>query len=138
MKARIKLNEGVSFVAESGSGHALVIDGAVDAGGRNLGPRPMEVVLMGTGACSAFDVVHILRKGRQDLVDCIVEIEAVRAATDPKVFTSIHLHYLVTGRNLDADKVARAITLSAEKYCSASAMLAKTAKITHDFEIIPI
>jgi putative redox protein len=138
MKARIKLNKGVSFVAESGSGHALVIDGAVDAGGRNLGPRPMEVVLMGTGACSAFDVVHILRKGRQDLVDCIVEIEAERAATDPKVFTSIHLHYLVTGRNLEADKVERAITLSAEKYCSASAMLAKTAKITHDFEIIPV
>jgi putative redox protein len=137
MKARIKWNEGVSFVAESGSGHAIVIDGAPDAGGRNLGPRPMELVLMGTAACSAFDVVLILRKGRQNVVDCIAEAEAQRAESDPKVFTRIHIHFIVTGRNLDQEKVARAIKLSAEKYCSASAMLAKTAEITHDFEIVP-
>jgi putative redox protein len=137
MKARIKLNEGVSFVAESGSGHAIVIDGAPDAGGRNLGPRPMELLLMGTAACSAFDVVLILRKGRQNVVDCIAEADAQRAETDPKVFTRIHIHFVVTGRNLDQEKVARAIKLSAEKYCSASAMLAKTAEITHDFEIVP-
>ncbi len=135
MKARVRLNEGVSFVAESGSGHAMVIDGAPDAGGRNLGPRPMEVVLMGTAACSAFDVVLILRRGRQDITDCIAEVEADRAETDPKVFTRIHMHFKLTGRNLDPDKVRRAIELSAEKYCSASAMLAKTAQITHDFEI---
>lgn len=137
MKARIKWNEGVSFVAESGSGHAIVIDGAADAGGRNLGPRPMELVLMGTAACSAFDVVLILRKGRQNVLDCIAEADAQRAESDPKVFTRIHIHFIVTGRNLDQEKVARAIKLSAEKYCSASAMLAKTAEITHDFEIVP-
>jgi putative redox protein len=137
MKARIKWKEGVSFVAESGSGHAIVIDGAPDAGGRNLGPRPMELVLMGTAACSAFDVVLILRKGRQDVVDCIAEAEAQRAESDPKVFTRIHIHFVLTGRNLDQEKVARAIKLSAEKYCSASAMLAKTAEITHDFEVVP-
>ena len=137
MKARIKWNEGVSFVAESGSGHAIVIDGAPEAGGRNLGPRPMELVLMGTAACSAFDVVLILRKGRQNVVDCIAEAEAQRAESDPKVFTRIHIHFIVTGRNLEQEKVARAIKLSAEKYCSASAMLAKTAEITHDFEIVP-
>ena len=137
MKARIKWNEGVSFVAESGSGHAIVIDGAPEAGGRNLGPRPMELVLMGTAACSAFDVVLILRKGRQNIVDCIAEAEAQRAESDPKVFTHIHIHFIVTGQNLEQEKVARAIKLSAEKYCSASAMLAKTAEITHDFEIVP-
>jgi putative redox protein len=135
MKARVKLNEGVSFVAESGSGHALVIDGAPDAGGRNLGPRPMELVLMGTAACSAFDVVLILRKGRQDITDCVADAQAERAETDPKVFTRIHLHFALKGRNLDPEKVRRAIELSAEKYCSASAMLARTAVITHDFEI---
>ena len=137
MKARIKWIEGVSFVAESGSGHAIVIDGAPDAGGRNLGPRPMELLLMGTAACTALDVVLILRKGRQDVIDCIAEADAQRAVTDPKVFTRIHIHFVVTGRNLDQGKVARAINLSAEKYCSASAMLAKTAEITHDFEIVP-
>jgi len=135
MKARVRLSEGVSFVAESGSGHALVIDGAPDAGGRNLGPRPMELVLMGTAACSAFDVVLILRRGRQDITDCIADAEAERAETDPKVFTRIHMHFKLKGRNLDPEKVRRAIELSAGKYCSASAMLAKTAEITHDFEI---
>ncbi len=136
MKARIKWNEGVSFIAESGSGHAIVIDGAAEAGGRNLGPRPMELVLMGTAACSAFDVLLILRKGRQHVVDCIAEAEAQRAEADPKVFTRIHLHFILKGRNLDPDKIERAIKLSAEKYCSASAMLAKTAEITHDFEVL--
>lgn len=138
MKARIKLNEGVSFVAESGSGHAVITDGAPDAGGRNLGPRPMELVLMGTGACSAFDVVLILRRGRQDIRDCVVELEATRADTDPKVFTHIHMHYIVTGRQLDPDRVSRAIQLSSEKYCSASAMLAKSATLTHDFELVDV
>ena len=138
MKARIKWNEGVSFVAESGSGHSIVIDGAPDSGGRNLGPRPMELVLMGAAACSAFDVLLILRKGRQDVHDCIAEADAQRAESDPKVFTRIHLHFILKGRNLDPDKIERAIKLSAEKYCSASAMLSKTAEITHDFEILPV
>jgi len=135
MKARIKWNEGVSFVAESGTGHAIVVDGAPDAGGRNLGPRPMELVLMGTGACSAFDVMHILRKGREPVTGCVAELNAERAETDPKVFTRIHMHFVVSGKGLNAEKVARAITLSAEKYCSATAMMAKTAEVTHDFEI---
>lgn len=136
MKARIKLNEGMSFVAESGSGHAIVIDGSPESGGRNLGPRPMELVLMGAGACSAFDVVLILRRGRQAIEDCIVELQSTRANEDPKVFTDIHMHFVVKGRNLDPDRVQRAIQLSAEKYCSASIMLGKTARMTHDFEII--
>jgi putative redox protein len=135
MKARIKWNEGVSFVAESGTGHAIVVDGAPDAGGRNLGPRPMELVLMGTGACSAFDVMHILRKGRESVTGCVAELSAERAETDPKVFTKIHMHFIVTGKGLSAEKVGRAVSLSAEKYCSASAMMAKTADVTHDFEI---
>jgi putative redox protein len=136
MKARIKLNQGVSFIAESGSGHSITTDGSPELGGKNLGPRPMELVLMGTGACSAFDVVLILRRGRQDVQDCVVELEAERAESDPKVFTHIHLNYTVTGKNLDPDRVARAIQLSSDKYCSASAMLAKTARITHDFKIV--
>ncbi|MBI3716114.1 MAG: OsmC family protein [Betaproteobacteria bacterium] len=136
MKARIKWVEGVTFVAESGSGHAMVIDGAPDAGGRNLGPRPMETVLMGTGACSAFDVVLILKRGREPITDCVVEISSERAETDPKVFTKIHFHFIVTGRGLAPEKVERAIKLSAEKYCSATAMMAKTAEVTHDFKLI--
>lgn len=136
MKARIKWIENVAFVGETESGHAVVMDGSPEAGGRNLGPRPMEAVLIGTGACSAFDVVHILRKSRAEISDCVVEMSADRAETDPKVFTKIHLHFIVTGRALDANKVARAISLSAEKYCSASAMLASTAAVTHDFEIL--
>jgi len=135
VKARIKLTEGMTFVAESGSGHAIVVDGAPDIGGRNLGARPMEVVLMGTGACSAIDVVLILRRGRQPIDDCVVELEAERAAEDPKVFTRIQFHYVVTGKGLDPAQVERAIRLSKEKYCSATAMLAKTAEITTDFEI---
>jgi putative redox protein len=135
MKARIKLADGMTFVAESGSGHAVVVDAAPDVGGRDLGPRPMELVLMGTGACSAIDVVHILRKARQAITDCMVELEAERAQDDPKIFTKIHLHYVVTGKGLAAAQVERAIKLSKEKYCSATIMLAKTAEITFDFEV---
>ena len=137
MKARIKWIEGVAFLGETESGHAVVMDGSPDAGGRNLGPRPMETVLIGTGACSAFDVVHILKKSREPITDCVVEINAERAPTDPKVFTAIHFHYVITGNLLNATKVERAIKLSAEVYCSATAMLAKTAQVTHDFEIRP-
>jgi putative redox protein len=136
MKARIKLSEGVTFIAESGSGHAVVVDGSPDVGGRNLGARPMELVLMGTGACSAIDVVLILRKARQEVADCVVELEAERAESEPKVFTRIRMHFVVTGRKLNPVQVERAIKLSKEKYCSASAMLAKTAEITADFEIV--
>lgn len=136
MKARIKWIENVTFLGETESGHSLVMDGSAEAGGRNLGPRPMEMVLIGTGACSAFDVVHILKKGREPITDCIVEIQAERALTDPKVFTSIHFHFVVSGTGLSPAKVERAIKLSADVYCSASAMLAKTAKVTHDFEIV--
>ena len=136
MKARIKWIENVAFVGETESGHALVMDGSAEAGGRNIGPRPMETVLIGTGACSAFDVIHILKKSREPVSDCVVELSAERANVDPKVFTAIHFHYIVTGKTLDPAKVSRAISLSADKYCSASAMFAKTAAITHDFEII--
>jgi putative redox protein len=136
VKARIKLSEGVTFVAESGSGHAVVVDGSPDVGGRNLGARPMEMVLMGTGACSAIDVVLILRKARQAIEDCVVELEADRAENEPKVFTRIRMHYVITGKGLNPAQVERAIKLSKDKYCSASAMLAKTAEITADFEIV--
>ena len=135
MKARIKLAEGMTFVAESGSGHAVVVDASPDVGGKNLGARPMELVLMGLGACSAIDVLHMLRKGRQAVTDCVVELDAERAATDPKVFTRIKMHYVVTGRALAAAQVERAINLSRDKYCSATAMLAKTADIAVDFEL---
>ena len=135
MKARVKWVEGVSFVAESASGHAVVLDGAPEAGGRNLGPRPMELVLMGTGACSAFDVVMILRKARQDVSDCVVELDADRATEDPKVFTRVHFHFIVTGKGVSASHVERAVRLSKEKYCSATAMIAKTAAVSSDFEI---
>ena len=136
MKARIKWVENVTFLGETESGHALVMDGAPEAGGRNLGPRPMETVLIGTGACSAFDVILILKKGRESVTDCVVELTAERAATDPKVFTGIHFHFIVTGTGLNAAKVGRAIKLSADNYCSATSMLAKTAHVTHDFEIV--
>jgi putative redox protein len=126
----------MSFIAETGSGHVLVMDGAPEAGGRNLAPRPMETVLAGTGGCTAFDVVLILKRSRQDVTGCQVSLQAERAETDPKVFVKIHFHFRITGRNLKADAVQRAIKLSAEKYCSASIMLAKTAQITHDWEII--
>lgn len=135
MKVRIKWIEDVAFVAESESGHAIVMDGAPEGGGRNIGPRPMETVLMGTGGCTAYDVMHILRKSRADVTNCVVEIDAERAADDPKVFTRIHFHFVVTGHALKPSQVERAVHLSAEKYCSASIMLGKTAAITHDFEV---
>jgi putative redox protein len=135
MKVRIKWIENVCFAGESESGHAIVMDGAAEGGGRNIGPRPMETVLIGTGGCTAYDVVHILRKARAPVADCVVEIDAARAAEDPKVFTRIHFHFIVTGKRLKAQQVERAIQLSAEKYCSASIMLGKTAEITHDFEL---
>lgn len=136
MKARIKWVEGMTFVGESGSGHSVVMDGAPESGGRDLGVRPMEMLLMGMGGCTAFDVVMILKKARQQITDCVVNIEAVRADTDPKVFTRIHAHFVVTGHALADRQVARAVELSAEKYCSASIMLGKTATITHDFEVV--
>lgn len=127
---------GMSFIAETGSGHMLAMDGAPEAGGRNLAPRPMEMLLAGTGGCSAFDVVLILKKGRQQVTACDVSLRAERADSDPKVFTKIHLHYRIKGRQLKPEAVARAIELSKEKYCSASIMLGETAAITYDFEII--
>lgn len=123
------------MVGESGSGHAVVMDGPPEAGGRNLGVRPMEMLLLGLGGCTEFDVLLILRRGRAEVTDCVVEITAERAATDPKVFTRIHVHFIVTGRDLKPKQVERAIDLSAEKYCSASIMLGAAAKVTHDFEI---
>ena len=128
--------EGMSFLAETGSNHALIMDGAPEAGGRNLGLRPMEMVLAGTGGCSAFDVVLILKKGRHAISGCEVSLNAERAESDPKVFTRIHFHYKVRGRQLKPDAVARAIELSKDKYCSASIMIGKTADITYDFEIV--
>lgn len=128
--------DGMSFLAETGSNHALIMDGAPEAGGRNLAPRPMELLLAGTGGCTAFDVVMILKKGRHAISGCEVSLKAERAETEPKVFTRIHFHYTVRGKNLKAEVVARAIELSKSKYCSASIMLGETAKITHDFEIV--
>ena len=127
---------GMSFVAESGSGHATVMDGAPEAGGRNLGMRPMEMILAGTGGCSAFDVVLILKKGRHAVSGCEVSLNAERAETDPKVFTAIRMHFIVSGRGLTPAAVERAIALSHEKYCSASIMLAHTARISTSFELI--
>jgi putative redox protein len=127
---------GMSFVAETGSGHAVVMDGAVEGGGRNLGPRPMEMILAGTGACTAYDVVLILKRSGMDIRGCDVRLEAERAPTDPKVFTAINVHFTVRGRRLRANVVERAVQVSHEKYCSASVMLEKTAKITRSVEII--
>ncbi len=135
MKARIKWVEDVLFVGEAGSGHAVVIDGPPEGGGRNLGLRPMELLLLGTGSCTAYDVLHILKKSRQPVADCVVELEAQRAETVPKVFTRIHIHFIVSGTDLSESAVQRAVELSAEKYCSASIMLGEAVTITHDFEI---
>lgn len=132
------IDGGMSFLAETGSNHAVVMDGAPEAGGRNLGPRPMELLLAGTGGCTAFDVVMILKKGRHAVTGCEVTLKAERAETDPKVFTRIHFHYRVSGKGLNADVVARAIKLSKDKYCSASIMLAEVAEITHDMEVIDV
>ena len=138
MKSRVKWIENVCFMAESDSGHALIMDGSPEIGGRNMGPRPMELLLMGTGGCTSIDVVMILKKSRQDVVGCEVEISAERAGDHPKVFTRVHMHFIVSGRGLKPDTVDRAIKLSAEKYCSASIMLGKTAAMTHDFEIVEV
>ena len=136
MKATVKWLDNMSFVGESGSGHSVVMDGPPESGGRNLGVRPMEMVLLGMGGCTAFDVVMILQRGRQAITDCHVELEAERADEAPRVFTRIHAHYVVKGNNLDAKKVERAVNMTAEKYCSVSIMLAATVEITHDFEIV--
>jgi len=136
MKARVKWVQDVTFMGESGSGHAVVMDGPPEDGGRNLGVRPMEMLLLGMGGCTAFDVVHILKKARQPISDCVVELSAERADTPPKVFTRIHAHFIVSGKGLTEAQVKRAVELSAEKYCSASIMLGKTAEITHDYELI--
>jgi putative redox protein len=136
MEARARWVDEASFLAISGSGHAVLMDGPPESGGRNLGPRPMEMLLMGTAGCTAYDVVHILRKSRADIRGCEARIAATRADSEPKVFTKLHIHFVVTGRGLKTEQVARAIQLSAGKYCSASLMLGKTAEITHDFEVI--
>ena len=129
-------NDGMSFIAETGSGHILAMDGAPEGGGRNLAPRPMELLLAGTGGCTAYDVVLILKRGRHAVTDCEVKLTADRAEADPKVFTKINMHFIVRGKNLRLDVVEKAIKLSAEKYCSASLMLGKTAEITHTCEVI--
>jgi len=136
MKARIKWLEGAAFVGESGSGHSVVMDGPPASGGRDMGIRPMEMLLIGMGGCTAFDVMLILGKARQPVTDCVVEIDAQRAEQAPKVFTRIHVHFIVSGNGLSEKQVQRAVHLSAEKYCSASIMLGKAAAITHDFEIV--
>lgn len=138
MKAKIEWQGGLCFVGEAGSGHKVTIDGPPDFGGRNLGLRPMEMVLLGMGACTATDVMSILKKSRQQVSNCTIDLDGQRAEQAPKVFTRIHVHFIVSGKNLDAKKVARAIELSATKYCSATIMLAKTADITHDFEIVEV
>lgn len=136
MKARVVWVEKRTFLGEAGTGHAVAFGTAHGEAAAKPGPSPMELVLIGTGGCSAWDVVHILERGRQPVEGCSVELDAERAETDPKVFTRIHMRFIVRGRGLDPEKVARAVRLSAEKYCSASAMLAKTAEITHDFEVV--
>lgn len=137
MEARIKWVENATFVGESGSGHAVVMDGPPDMGGRNLGVRPMEMMLLGLGGCTTFDVVHILKKSREAVTDCVAELTAERAESEPKVFTKIHVHFIVRGNDLNENKVKKAVELSAEKYCSASLMLGNAGvEITHDYEII--
>ncbi len=135
MHVSVKWIDGVSFVGESETGHAVVLDGAPENGGRNIGMRPMEMLLIGMGGCTSFDVVAILKKARQPIVHCVAEIDATRADEVPKVFTKIHVHFVITGNDLNATQVERAVKLSAEKYCSASIMLAKSVEITHSFEI---
>ena len=136
MDCKVRWVNEASFIAETGSNHAIVMDGATEGGGRNLAPRPMEMVLAGTGGCTAYDVVLILKKSRQNITGCEVQLTAERALTDPKVFTRIHFHFVIKGKNLKPEMIERAINLSAEKYCSASIMVAKTAQLTHDFEVI--
>lgn len=136
MKARVKWVEDVQFVGESGTKHSLIMDGPEDLGGHGTGMRPMELLLLGLGGCTSFDVVEMLKKSRQNIVDCVVEIDGQRSESVPKIFTDIHVHYIITGSNIKEAQVKRAIELSSEKYCSASLMLGKSANITHDYEII--
>jgi len=136
MKAKIKWIKDAEFIGESGSGHTITMDGPPEFGGNNAGIRPMEMILVGLGGCTAFDVVHILKKSRQMVTDCEVELYADRAIKDPKVFKKIHVHFIITGKDLKETMVKRAVSLSAEKYCSASIMLGKVVEITHDFEIV--
>ncbi|MDP2810833.1 MAG: OsmC family protein [Rhodocyclaceae bacterium] len=138
MECTVRWHEGMSFIAETGSGHMVAMDGSPEAGGRDLAPRPMELLLAGAGGCTSFDVVLILKRSRQDVSGCEVKLTAERGEADPKVFTRIHFHFVVKGKNLKPDMVERAIKLSAEKYCSASIMLGKTAEITHDWEIVEV
>lgn len=135
MKSTVKWVDGAMFIGESDSGHSVVMDGPADGGGRNLGVRPMEMLLLGMGGCTAYDVVHILKKARQDIRGCRVELDAERAESPPQVFTRIHVHFVVSGKGLADSQVKRAVSLSAEKYCSASIMLGKTATITHDYAV---
>lgn len=137
MECTVRWHDGMSFIAETGSGHMVAMDGAPEAGGRNLAPRPMELILAGAGGCTAFDVVMILKRGRQEVAGCEVKLTAERADSDPKVFTRINFHYVVKGKDLKPESVERAIQLSSEKYCSASIMLGKTAVMTHSWEIVP-
>jgi len=136
MDCTVRWGDGMTFIAETGSGHLVNMDGAPEGGGRNLAPRPMEVLLAGAGGCTAYDVVVILKKNAQDVTGCEVKLEAERAAADPKVFTRIHYHFVVRGRNLKRNLVEQAVRLSHEKYCSATAILGKSAEITRDFEIL--
>jgi putative redox protein len=136
MKARVKWVEDVQFVGESGTKHSLIMDGPENLGGHGTGMRPMELLLLGLGGCTSFDVVEMLKKSRQNIIDCIVEIDGQRSESIPKIFTDIHIHYIITGSNIKEAHVKRAIELSSEKYCSASLMLGKSANITHDYEII--
>ncbi|MDG2071904.1 MAG: OsmC family protein [Pseudomonadales bacterium] len=139
MKATVKWVDGVQFLIESGSGHAVVCEGPPSEGGRNIGVRPMELMLMGLGGCTSFDVMSILKKSRQEVEDCVVEVSADRADEIPSVFTRIHVHFIIKGKNLKENQVKRAVSLSAEKYCSASIMLAKgDVDITHDYEIVSV
>lgn len=139
MQATVKWVDGVMFVGESGSGHAVVMDGVPDHGGRNMGIRPMEMILLGVGGCSSFDVVQILQKGRNNLINCVAEVSAERLDVVPSVFSKIHLHFVVTGHDMKESAVERAVKLSAEKYCSAAIMLGKAGvEITHDFEVIEV
>jgi putative redox protein len=138
METQLKWAGNAAFIGTASSGHTVVMDGPAEGGGRNLGPRPMEMLILGMGACSTYDVVSILKKSRQEITDCEIKITSQRADSDPKVFTDIQLHFIVSGHNLKQKQVERAIKLSAEKYCSASIMLGATANITHDFEIINV
>ena len=138
MECTVRWHDGMSFIAETGSGHMVPMDGAPAAGGRNLAPRPMELLLAGTGGCTSFDIVMILQRGRHDVRGCEVKLTADRADADPKVFTRINMHFVVTGKGLKTEAVERAVNLSAEKYCSASIMLGKTAEMTHSFEVVEV